>query len=261
MKFISKLKTPEIKVGTVIGLTIGLFVLLLVLLMGLFILFALIALVSFAYGVLEMLIFIRTRNYCFLLLALFLFSCTCLSTSLVLLGAPIANPVNLILFLVSFSLLIWVVVLAFTGRFSWRSREILELAALPIEEVSAGFTQRPFPAGKVSSSKPEIVEFARFIHKNLIAIPYIQHGSVVITIDTAMTRQIGLLTDFLDTTWVRFDKEGNVSVNISRVDYSKYKDSLSFDQLCNSLGSLFIEFHDHFISGNASRIIERLDSI
>ena len=261
MKLFSKLKSPEINVGLIIGITIGLFAILLVLLMGFFLLFALIAMASFSIGVLEVLIFLRTKNVSFLTLALFLFSCTSLSTTVVMFGYPVNNLLILFLYIVTFILLIWVLILAFTRRFRWRSREILELAALPVDGVSAGFTPRPFPVGKVSSPQSKIAEFARFLHKNLIVIPYIQNGSVVMSINTNMARQIGLLTDFLDTTWVRFDKDGNVSVYISRADYSKYKDSLSFDQLCDSFGKLFIEFHDHFIDGNESRIIEKLDSI
>ncbi len=261
MKFISKLKTPEISVGTIIGLTVGLFALLLVMLMGLLLLFALLAMVSFTIGVIETVIFIRTKNFSFLILALFLFSCTCLLTTILMLGFPMTNIINLILYLITFILLVWVLVLAFTRRFRWRSREILELAALPVDEVSAGFTPRPFPVGQVISQTSTIVEFARFIHKNLIAIPYIQNGNVVLSLDTNLTRQIGLLTDFMDTTWVRFDKDGYVSVYISRVDYSKYKDTLSFERLCDSFGTLFIEFHDYFVGGNKSRIIEKLDLI
>ena len=261
MKFFSKIKSPEINIGSIIGITIGIFAILLVLLMGLFILFALIAMVSFTIGILEMLIFIRTKNLSFLVLTLFLFSCSSLSTTFVMFGYPFTNPVILLLFMVTIILLVWVLILAFTKRFRWRSREILELAALPVEEASAGYTPRPFPVGKVSSPQSKIVEFARFIHKNLIAIPYIQNGSIIMSINTNLERQIGLLTDFLDTTWVSFDKDGNVAVYISRADYSKYKDSFSFDQLCGSLGNLFIEFHDYFINGNESRIIEKLDSI
>ena len=261
MKLFSKLKSPEINVGSVIGIIIGLFFIFLVLLMGFFLLFALIAMVSFAIGVLEMFIFIRTRNYGFLILALFLFSCTSLSTIIVMFGSPVISIVVLPLYIFTFVLMALVIILALTHRFRWRSRDILELAALPVDEISAGFTPRPFPVGQVSSPKSKIEEFARFMHKNLIAIPYIQNGSVVFSINTKLERQIGLSTDFLDTTWIRFDKDGNVSVNISHGDYSKYKDALSFDQLCNSLGNLFIEFHDYFIDGNESRIIEKLNSV
>ena len=103
--------------------------------------------------------------------------------------------------------------------------------------------------------------FAAFLHKNLIAIPYIENGSIVISINAKFARQIGLLTDYLDTTWVRFDNDGNVTANISRSDYLKYNDELSFDQLCNSLGKLFIEFHDLFLADDGLRILDRIDSL
>lgn len=261
MIFFRKLKPPTLGIESVIGITVGLFALLLVLVMGLYMVFALIALVIFIYVVLNLLIFIRTFNYNYLILSLFLTCCTSLLISVILFGIEVANPITVMQSIIVFIFSFWVVFLVLTRKLKWRTREILELAALPVKDISAGYTQRPLPVGRISSSKEEIMEFAKFIHKNLMAIPYVENGSVVISINAKLARQVGLLTDYLDTTWVRFDKDGNVSVNISRTDYLKYKDELSFDQLCNSLGNLFIEFHDQFLAGEGIRIIDKIDSL
>lgn len=259
MKQDSKRKSPGINIGVVIGITIGMFGLLLVLVMGMFLLFALVSMVSFTFGVLELLIFIRTKNHSFLVLALFLFGCASLSTATVLFGFQMTNLILISMSIIVVILFIWVLFLLFTRKLKWRSREILELAALPVEETFAGFTQRPFPVGQVSRPGTTVINFASFIHKKLIAIPYIENGSVVLSVNSKLARQIGLLTDYLDTTWVRFDKDGNVSVYISRADYNMYKDSLSFDQLCSSLGNLFIEFFDQFVAGEEQQILSRLN--
>ena len=44
----------------------------------------------------------------------------------------------------------------FRRKFNWRKRDILELAAKPVTGVQDGFTNRPFPAGTVSSSKKRV---------------------------------------------------------------------------------------------------------
>jgi len=64
-----------------------------------------------------------------------------------------------------------------------------------------------------------------------------------------------------DTTWINFDFEGDVSVHISQKDYLDYRESLAFDQLCESLGRLFIEFAEMHQRGEGVRIIDRLDAL
>ncbi len=261
MQIFHKLKPATLGIGSIIGITISLYALLLMVAMGLFLVFALVALITFSYGFLIFLIFIRTKNFGFLVFTLFLFTCSALSVSVLLFGFHPIYSFNSILGIFFIVFGIWVLVLLFSRKLTWRSREILELAALPVDETKAGFTERPLPVGKISSSGTEIQEFARFLHKHLIAIPYFENGSVVISVNSKLTRQVGILTDYLDTTWVRFDRDGNVSVYISRTDYLKYKDALSFDQLCASLGKLFIEFYEHFSTGDSNRIIERINTM
>jgi len=44
-------------------------------------------------------------------------------------------------------------------------RKILELTAQPVKNTTDGFTPRPFPVGRISFSKEEIVRFAKFLKK------------------------------------------------------------------------------------------------
>ena len=45
--------------------------------------------------------------------------------------------------------------------------------------------------------------------------------------------------------WTLSDFDGNVSASISKKDYLAFTEELAFDQLCDSLGKLFIEFMDY----------------
>jgi hypothetical protein len=146
----------------------------------------------------------------------------------------------------------------------WRGREILELAATPIEETGNGYTARPLPVGKTEYSKMDVTAFAGFAAKHLIAVPYIEKESVVfvpIMMGREFSYVLGLQPDYAKGTWVSFDFNGNVSVNISRDDYLTYKENLSFDQLCKSLGDLFIDFFELFKRGESVRIIDRMDAL
>ena len=160
--------------------------------------------------------------------------------------------------------LLGTIYLLLTKKVKWRGREILEMAAAPIEETGDGYTNRPMPGGKTSFSKQQIVEFAEFASRNLIAIPFIGDNKVVF-VPLMMGREfgyiLGLKKDYMDGTWVSFDFDGNVSVNISHRDYMQYQEALSFDQLCTSMGDLFIDFIETYQRGDGVRIVNRMNSM
>lgn len=172
-------------------------------------------------------------------------------------------PEFMLLNLFTVVFLFWMVYLLLTKKLKWRGREILELAAAPVEETGNGFTNRPMPGGKTSFSKSQILEFAEFASREMIAIPYVGDNKVVF-VPVMMGREfayiLGLKKDYMDSTWVAFDFDGNVSVNISHRDYMQYQEALSFDQLCASMADLFIEFIEAYQRGEGVRIISRMDS-
>ena len=154
--------------------------------------------------------------------------------------------------------------LILTRRAKWRGRDILELAAAPVEDLGDGFTERPYPSGKADYSWGEILGFARFCGKHMISLPYIESERVCL-VPVRMGKEFGHLwnvsRNISKDTWVCFDSEGNVTVNISRDDYYLYRDDLSFDQLCDSLAALYVEFLDMYRRDLTVRIIDRLNSV
>ncbi len=160
--------------------------------------------------------------------------------------------------------LVWLFSLVATKRIKWRGREVLELAAAGVEDSGDGYTSRPLPAGKTGLSRDQIMAFTEFARRNLIAVPYVGKDQVVF-VPVMMGREfgfiLGLKADYSDETWVSFDFEGQVSVNISHRDYLHYKEAFSFDQLCQSLGDLFVGFVETFERGEGVRIIDRLDAV
>jgi len=178
-------------------------------------------------------------------------------------GGPRDPAIIFLLFLILF-FLVWLIILLFTKRIKWRGREILEMAADPVEDTGSGYTARPLPAGKTEFTQRQIIQFAQFAKRHLIAVPYIGKDKVVF-VPVAEWREfffiMGLKSDYTDETWVAFDFNGDVSVNISHRDYLAYNEELSFDQLCGSLGNLFVEFMEMFQRGEGIRIIDRMNTI
>jgi hypothetical protein len=151
-----------------------------------------------------------------------------------------------------------------TRKFKWRGREIFELAGEPVEETGDGYTDRPRPVGKVAYSPEQMRSFSRFAARHLIALPYITSRNITLVpvkMGDEYGRLLGLLGDYRDATWVNFDIDGDVSVHIAQKDYLEYRQALAFDQLCASLGQVFIDFCDLYSKGEGSRIIDRMDDL
>jgi hypothetical protein len=154
------------------------------------------------------------------------------------------------------------IVLFFLRRFKWRRREILEMAAKSVTETKNGFTSRPLHTGTIKTSKENIQKFSNYLYKNLVVIPTLEKNRVVLTLpDQVFRRMTNLIKDPTSGSWVSFHFDGDVHVNISRKDYLKYKDELSFDQLCQSVGDLFISFFKFYNRNEEQQIIRQMNHL
>ena len=151
-----------------------------------------------------------------------------------------------------------------TRQAKWRGRDILELAAQPVDEVVEGYTARPHPAGKAEYTRSEILDFANFARRKLIAWTFVERDRVVFSL-VKMGNEFGYLFSpnrgYDGTTWVAFDNEGNITVNISEADYLGFREDFDFDRLCSSLADVFVDFLDMHRKGQDTRIMDRLDAM
>lgn len=216
------------------------------------------------FGVLLFITYLRIGNAGFLFNALFILlgglTTGALHDSVWHFG-PVLMEILLACQLCSLVITIYLVV---TRKYKWRGREILETAATPIDETRDGFTPRPHPLGRADYSQRELMEFARYVRRRMIALPYVKDDRVIfvpLTMARSLIHLYGWKVNLADETWVSFDFGGNVSVNIARKDYLKYREDLSFDQLCQSLGRLFIEFLERYKRGEGARIVSSLNAL
>lgn len=151
--------------------------------------------------------------------------------------------------------------IVYNRKIKWRTREILELTAMTVNETRNGFTERPLSIGKVEVSASEIESFALFISKNMIAMPYRENGKIIFSLSSSYWKQNGLKRGYSDESWVLFSDAGEVNVFISKNDYLLYQDAFSFDQLCANLGHLFVEFFELFKKGEGIRILDKLNAL
>jgi hypothetical protein len=159
---------------------------------------------------------------------------------------------------------VWLLYLVFTRRAKWKGRELFELASMETHVDPDGFTARPMPAGKAEYSREELEGFADYLSKNLIAMPF-NEGNMILFVPVKGGDEFRFLfnpSGFREKrTWIAFDYNGNITVNISRMDYIGFKDELSFDQLCENFGKLFTDFMGYYKKGEAGRIIDRLNEL
>jgi hypothetical protein len=160
--------------------------------------------------------------------------------------------------------LLWLVYLLVTKRAKWRGRDIMEAAAENVVEGEFSFTPRPKPVSKLEYHKEELVGFAHYLKKNLVAMPFNTNDKIVFVL-VKMGEEFGILygagLNIWDRTWISFDFDGNVTVNISKNYYLDFRQNLSFDQLCQSLGDLFIKYFEYYRKDQEIRIIDSLNNM
>jgi hypothetical protein len=160
--------------------------------------------------------------------------------------------------------MLWLIYMMITKRSKWRGRDIMEAAAQTVDVGENSYTARPRPVSRINIDKEQLFAFAKYLKKNLIAMPYYNHEKVIF-VPVKMGEEYGILfgpnISYWDRTWISFEYSGDVSVNISKDYYLDYKEDLSFDQLCDSLGNLFIKFYEHFKNQEEVRIIDHLNEM
>ena len=213
--------------------------------------------------------FYKTNNYYYLISTFYMITC---GFFLILLEFPDragnANPhysnETKIAMLFFYFFAMWLAYVSYRKKLKYRGREILELAAWDVEEGSDTYTERPRPAGVVDYSKYDIIDFAHYLKRCLVCMPFREENRIIL-VPVKMGDEFEFLYkpeyNYLSKTWIAFDFDGKVSVHISRKDYLGYKEDLAFDQLCESLGQLFITFANFYMKGDKVRIIDRLNSV
>lgn len=174
------------------------------------------------------------------------------------------SPLSATLGILTIFFALYLIYLALNRKVKWKGREVFELAARNVHETSNGFTSRPRPAGTISFTQEELSGFISFLQKNLIGLAYYEKDRVVFA-PVTFGKEYGFLfrssRTILDRTWISFDKKGNITVNMIKSDYHRYKENLSFDQLCGGMAVLFAEFFEMYKNGDEIRIIDRLDAL
>lgn len=165
-----------------------------------------------------------------------------------------------------FSIVSAVFLFAFIGllvsrRMEWRYKEILQLAAKPVKGKADGFTSRPYPTGQSEFTRQDALGLARYLKKTAIAFPFVEKDRVVLVIPEYMWVYMLFMKRSYDKgTYVAFSDSGQVTVRIAGNDYRKYKEELTFDELCASLGELFKRFMQWYREGAPEKIFMLLKS-
>jgi len=133
------------------------------------------------------------------------------------------------------------------------------LAAKPVQKITNGFTNRPHPGGKISSTDSEIRSFVYYCQRNLIAIPIFEEKRVILSLAETLGQKLGFDENYDAYSFIALNYSGEISVQISEKDYKKYINELSFDQLCQSLANMFIHFIGLYINGEEEKIIGLLN--
>jgi len=214
------------------------------------------AIINFVGAFWSLFLSLRTKNLFFIILFLFFLFLTTANFIRVFYSVSIAEYFLFIALLFG----IWMFYILFTKKVKPRGREVLELAAKPVNETEDGFTSRPYISGQIDFLTTEINKFSKFLLKHLIALPYFQKDRVIFLIEYKLTHLMYFRDDYSNLTHVVFGNDGNIIVNISHKYYKKYKEEFTFDKLCKSFGELFNEFYELHKQGNGKKIIVKMNA-
>jgi len=139
------------------------------------------------------------------------------------------------------------------------ARNLFQLAAQQVFDVSNGYTNRPYSGGKTDAGRNEILGLARYLTGKDILM--YNSSSDMITYAFSMNTSPLVDPQLNKVSYMSFDKDGNISVHISETDYKQYKNKLSFDQLCGSFVEMFKQFLEYYKDGNEDRIVTELKSV
>ena len=176
-------------------------------------------------------------------------------------NTKVLDPMGIVIFFISL-LAILLTTYKFSSGFTWYRHLplFLDLAAKPVMETTDGYTNRPYPVGKSQYAREEVIAFAGYLHKNLIASSYIEEDRVVLVFSNGLFQYIPFFKpNFQALTYVSFHEQGNISVNFARKDYKKYWDEITFDQLCNSFGNIIIDFFHAFKKGEGELFFKKMN--
>jgi hypothetical protein len=144
-------------------------------------------------------------------------------------------------------------------KYESNARRLFKLASESLVDVSNGFTDRPYLAGKSSISNDELKGFARYLKSKKIAMPHFSEQGLYLMF--SMGRSVLTNPDPQKVSYVLFSKSGNMTVHVSEFDYKQYHEKITFDQLCNSLGDVYKRFEKYWANGNERRILDEIRNV
>ncbi len=144
------------------------------------------------------------------------------------------------------------------SRIKTRFRKLFELAAQPVEDTRNGYSTRPYPAGKGAYTRDEIVALGRFLEKHMIAVMHPEDDRILLS----FSANLGFnRKDHEKYSNICFNDNGEILVTINRDDYAQFKDTLAFEQLCDSIALLFRDFLEKFRQGREKEILVSMDAM
>jgi hypothetical protein len=145
----------------------------------------------------------------------------------------------------------------------WRGRDLFELIARNVDTEANGFTSRPHPVGNIECTRYELISFVKYLQSKLVGLVLIDDKKIyLVPVKSGHEYSMIFKSGYrlLEGSWISFQDDGQISVQISKADYLDYMEPLSFNQLCKSMGEQYIEFFTQYKNGEEIRIIDKLNS-
>ena len=162
--------------------------------------------------------------------------------------------INLVIFLIMVPIVGPAVAKAY--KLEQSAKRIFKTAAQTVSSSKNGFTSRPFFAGNAEYSKEQITGFVQYLAGKTIVYPVFTDTGIYMTF--SMGKSPLSIKESKEISYINFENTGHITVIISAQDYKRFRKQVTFDQLCESLSSLFKRFLNYYINNQEARIMTEL---
>lgn len=137
-------------------------------------------------------------------------------------------------------------------------QSILVMAANSVNSTEDGYTSRPYSTGVINYSKDDAVNFVKYISNKHFGVAYYYEEKAVLLFRDSFQYLFFLKPDFDRYSYLELNYNGNINVHIGKRDYKKYKDELTYNDLCHSFGSIMKRYFTYYLEGTPKLISKEL---
>ncbi|PLX33187.1 MAG: hypothetical protein C0600_00980 [Ignavibacteria bacterium] len=141
---------------------------------------------------------------------------------------------------------------------SWHEH-IFHRASLRANLGDDGDTGKPCHVRRDSYTSQELQSFAHFAERSRMAVPEWREDTLILYLPGAHTLYRDAPERRHSYSYVRFNSSGEIQAHVSKEDFRRRRDALSFQALCCGVGNIIFDFLQQHREGEQDLVLREID--